>query len=599
MEPLDILFMILQLFCGLAIFLFGMDTMGDALKKAAGTRLKDLLGKLTSNPIKGFLLGLVVTAVIQSSSATTVMVVGFVNAGTMTLLQSVGVILGANLGTSVTAWLTAPAAMGGVADTGKTVMDLLKTDAWMPVLAVIGIVLTMFIKRGKKKDIGVVLLGFAVLMTGMELMSDAMKSVPEDTLKSILMIFENPILGLLAGIALTVIVQSSSASVGILQSVVGVGGKMAFSAALPIVVGQNIGTCITAILSSIGANRNGKRAAIIHLSFNVIAAVVVLSIFYIVNGIFSIIPMDATVNAWNIALTHSVYKIIAIALVFPFYKQLERLSHIIIKDKKGADEEVTNSLDERLLETPSIAAGVATDVTYKMAEVSVSAFRKALTLYREGYDPKLADEIRELEGAADKFEDALGSYLVKLSAMDMDIKESEQITKLLHLIGDLERISDHAVNVVESVEEIREKKVSFSAEARREIAVLASAVEEILTLTYNALINNDLAIAAEVEPLEEVIDDIRDRIKLNHILRLQKSECTIELGFVLSDLLTNLERVADHCSNIAACVSELARDEAFDMHKYISQMKHGSEEFKNRYVYYGTKYSLDATAAEV
>ncbi len=598
MEPLDILFMILQLLCGLAIFLFGMDTMGDALKKAAGSRLKDLLGKLTSNPIKGFLLGLIVTMVIQSSSATTVMVVGFVSAGTMTLLQATGVILGANLGTSITAWLTAPAAMGGVADTGKTFTDLLKTDGWMPILAVIGIILVMFVKRGKKKDIGVVLLGFAVLMTGMELMSDAMKSVPDDTLKGILTVFANPILGLLAGLFLTVVVQSSSASVGILQSIVGVGGIMSFGIALPIVVGQNIGTCITAILSSIGANRNGKRAAVIHLSFNVIAAVLVLAIFYIINGIFGIVPMDETVNAWNIALIHTVYKSIAIVILFPFYRQLEKISHIVIKDKKGADEEVTNALDDRLLETPSIAVGVATDVTYKMADVSIVAFRKSLQLYSGEYDPKLADEIRELEGAADKFEDALGSYLVKVSSKDLDINESEQVTKLLHLIGDLERISDHAVNIVESVEEIRDKKVSFSKEARREIAVLVSAVEEIIALAYNALINNDLVIASEVEPLEEVIDDLRDKIKLNHILRVQKNECTIELGFVLSDLLNNLERVADHCSNIAACVSELATDDALDMHKYLAKMKHDSEEFKERYAFFGNKYSLSPVVSE-
>ena len=591
MQPLDILFMVLQLLCGLAIFLYGMDAMGDALKRAAGTRLKDLLGKLTSNPFKGFLLGLIVTAVIQSSSATTVMVVGFVNSGTMTLLQSVGVILGANLGTSVTAWLTAPAAMGSVADEGKSLMDLLKTDAWMPVLAVIGIILLMFFNRGKKKDIGVVFLGFAVLMTGMELMSGAVDAIPEETLKGILMVFENPILGLLAGLTLTVIVQSSSASVGILQSIVGVGGKMAFGAALPIVVGQNIGTCVTAMLSSIGANKNGKRAAVIHLSFNVIAAVVVLSLFYVSNAIFGYLDTSFTIDAWWIAIIHTVYKVIAIAIIFPFYKQLEKLSHVIVRDKNG-EEEVVNALDERLLDTPSVAAGIATDVTYAMAQVSCDAFRKSLVLYNGPYDSKLADEVRDLEGKADMYEDALGSYLVKLSAKDMDLKESEQITKLLHLIGDLERISDHAVNIVESAEEITEKKISFSKDAQREIGVLQDAVSEILDITYRALVENDLTLAAEVEPLEEVIDDIRDQIKLNHILRLQKSECTIELGFVLSDILNNFERVADHCSNIAGCVAEIARDDALDVHKYLAQMKHGSVEFKEKYGIYRQKYSI-------
>ncbi len=582
--------MVLQLFCGLAIFLYGMDVMGDALKKAAGTRLKDLLGKMTSNPLKGFFLGLIVTAVIQSSSATTVMVVGFVNSGTMTLLQSVGVIIGANLGTAVTAWLTAPAAMG----TGDLVggwTDLLKTDAWMPILAVIGIVLIMFTKRGRKKDIGTVLIGFAVLMVGMELMSGAVDGIPDETLENILTVFQNPILGVLAGLLLTVIVQSSSASVGILQSLTGAGGTMSFGVALPIIVGQNIGTCVTAMLSSIGANKNGKRAAVIHLSFNVIAAVLVLSLFYLFNWLFSLLDVNMYINAWGVAIIHTVYKIIAIIIIFPFYKQLEKLSRVIVRDKAEQNETV-NRLDERLLETPSVAVGVATDVTYVMADISFDAFKKSLVLYKGPYDSKLADEIRDLEGKADNYEDALGSYLVKLSSCDMHEQDSEQVTKLLHLIGDLERISDHAVNIVESVEEIKEKKIAFSKEAAYELGVLQSAVSEILDITHRALVNNDLKLAAEVEPLEEVIDDLRDQIKLNHILRLQKSECTIEHGFVLSDLLNNFERVSDHCSNIAGCVVEISRHEALDMHKYLDQMKHGSEEFNEKYASYRYKYSL-------
>lgn len=591
MNTIDIILMILQLFCGLAIFLFGMDVMGDALKKAAGSRLKDLLGKLTSNPIKGFFLGLIVTAVIQSSSATTVMVVGFVNSGAMTLVQSVGVILGANLGTAVTAWLTAPAAMGGAVKEGATFMDLLKTDGWMPILAVIGIVLVMFFNKGKKKDIGTVLLGFAVLMTGMELMSGSVSGIRDD-IGGILKVFENPILGLFAGLILTVIVQSSSASVGILQSIVGAGGAMTFGAALPIVLGQNIGTCVTAMISSVGANKNGKRAAVIHLSFNVIAAVIVLALFYASNAIFSYIDTAFYIDAWWVAIIHTVYKIIAIAIIFPFYKQLEKLSHVLVKDKKGSEESIVSALDERLLPTPAVAAGIATDVAYTMAGVSFDAFYKSLAVYNGPFDPKLADEVRELESKADVYEDALGSYLVKLSAVDMDIKTSEQITKLLHIIGDLERISDHAVNVVESAEEIKDKKISFSSEAKRELAVLESAVREVLEMTHKALTTGDIALATEVEPLEEVIDDLRDQIKLNHILRLQKSECTIELGFVLSDVLNNFERVADHCSNIAACVIEIANEDALDMHKYTAKTKHGSEEFKERYAAYTAKYTL-------
>ena len=587
---MDTLFMVLKLLSGLAVFLYGMDVMGDALKKAAGTRLKDLLGKMTSNPLKGFLLGLIVTAVIQSSSATTVMVVGFVNSGTMTLLQSVGVIIGANLGTAVTAWLTAPAAMGTEEIAGGWT-DLLKTDAWMPILAVIGIILIMFVKRGKKRDIGTVLIGFSVLMVGMKLMSDAAKGIPHETLEKILTVFQNPILGVLAGLALTVIVQSSSASVGILQSLTGVGGTMSLGVALPIVVGQNIGTCVTAMLSSIGANKNGKRAAVIHLSFNVIGAVIVLALFYLVNWLVGLLDLNMYINAWGIAIIHTVYKMIAIAIIFPFYKQLEKLSKVLVRDK-AEDNETVNRLDERLLETPSIAVGAATDVTYAMAEVSFDAFKKALVLYNGPYDSKLADEIRDLEGKADNYEDALGSYLVKLSSCDMDERDSEQTTKLLHLIGDLERVSDHAVNIVESVEEIKEKKITFSNEANHELEVLQNAVSEILDITYTALIKNDLKLATDVEPLEEVIDDLRDKIKLNHIIRLQKSECTIEHGFVLSDLLNNFERVADHCSNIAGCVVEISRYEALDMHKYLSQMKHDSKEFSDKYESYTAQYSL-------
>ena len=585
---IEALLVVLQLFCGLAIFLYGMDVMGDALKKAAGNKLKTLLEKMTSNPIKGFLLGLIVTAVIQSSSATTVMVVGFVNSGTMTLLQSVGVIIGANLGTAVTAWLTAPAAMGQEVDLTWTA--LLKTDAWMPVLAVIGVVLIMFSKRNKKRDVGTILIGFAVLMVGMELMSDSVKGIDKEVLGSILTIFENPVLGVLAGLVLTVIVQSSSASVGILQTLT-IGGAMKFGMAMPIIVGQNIGTCVTAVLSSISANKNGKRAAIIHLTFNVVAALIVLPLFYLANFLFSFVDIsELTVNAWWIAGIHTVYKIIAIAIIFPFYKWLEKISRFIVRDNADANE-TTSLLDERLFETPSIAVGRATDVTYAMADIAYGALKDALATY-DNYDAKLADGVRELEGKADTYEDALGSYLVKLSACDMDMQDSAQITKLLHLIGDLERISDHAVNIVEAAEEKRDKNIEFSSEAQREIGVLKGAVGEILDLTYKALVSGDIKLSAEVEPLEQVIDDLRDQIKLNHVLRLQKSECTIEHGFILSDILNDFERVSDHCSNIAGCIVEISQYEALDMHKYLNQMKDGSEEFDKKYREYKAKYVI-------
>ena len=582
-------FDVLQLFCGLALFLYGMDVMGDALKKSAGNKLKIILAKMTSNPIKGFFLGLAVTAIIQSSSATTVMVVGFVNSGTMTLVQSVGVIIGANLGTAVTAWLTALSSIEGGSDV-LSWTEWLKPDAWMPVLAVIGICFIMFSKRGKKKDVGAILLGFAVLMVGMDLMSGSVGGLKNsETFKNILVMFENPILGVLAGTALTVIVQSSSASVGILQSLTAT-GKITYGAAIPIIMGQNIGTCITALISAISANKNGKRAAFVHLYFNVIGVVFWLSMYYIFNAIFGFLVPETFINAWGIAGVHTIFKILSIIAIGPFYKQLAKLAELTIRDSKD-DSEVVNLLDERLFETPAIAVARATEVTYSMADLSIDALNKSLRLYKS-YDQKLAYEINDLEGEADKYEDSLGSYLVKLSACYMDESDSLQITKLLHLIGDLERISDHAVNIVESAEEIKDKNIRFSDEANRELGVIMAAVEDIVNLTYRALKNNDVALAAQVESLEEVIDDLRDQIKLNHIRRLQKSECTIEHGFVLSDLLTNFERVSDHCSNIASCVAEIAQYDALDLHKYVHDIKEDNEGFVNKYNEYKTKYTI-------
>lgn len=582
------IFDVLTLFCGLALFLYGMDVMGDSLKKSAGNQLKTILGKMTSSPLRGFLLGLGVTAVIQSSSATTVMVVGFVNSGTMTLLQSVGVIMGANVGTAVTAWLTALSSIGNGGATLSWI-EWLKPDAWMPVLAVIGICLIMFAKRGKKKDVGHILLGFAVLMVGMNLMSDSVLGLKGDPeFQSILTMFKNPILGVLAGLVLTVIVQSSSASVGILQSLT-ITGAITYGAAIPIIMGQNIGTCVTALISSISANRNGKRAAMVHLYFNIIGVVVWLSLFYGINAIFSIIPTDASINAWGVAGVHTIFKILSVLVIAPFYKQLEKLAVLTVRDKKDENETV-NRLDERLFETPSIAVGQAAAVTSDMALVSVLALKKSLTLF-DSYDVKAADEVRELEERADKFEDALGSYLVKLSGCDLDNRDAVEITKLLHIIGDLERISDHSVNIVESAEEMKDKKLSFSAQATKEMSVMRAALEEILDITLKSFSENNVSLAAEVEPIEEVIDTLRDQIKLNHILRLQKSECTIEHGFVLSDILTNFERVSDHCSNIAGCVIETGSLGDLDMHKYNEEASK-SIEFKEKFAYYQEKYKI-------
>ena len=582
---------VLSLLCGLALFLYGMDVMGDGLKKSAGSSLKTTLGKFTSNPVKGFLLGLAVTAVIQSSSATTVMVVGFVNSGAMTLLQSVGVIMGANVGTAVTAWLTGLNGIGEGGEAASEFIKWLKPDAWMPVLAVIGICLVMFAKKAKKKDIGIILLGFAVLMVGMDMMSDSVSPLKSSKeFQQILTMFENPILGVLAGLILTAIVQSSSASVGILQSLTTT-GAITYGAAIPIVMGQNIGTCVTALLSSISANKNGKRAALIHLYFNIIGVVVVLSLFYIVNAIFSFSFVADAIDMWGIAGVHTLFKLICVAIIGPFYRQLERLAVLTIRDKAGDGNEATSILDERLLETPAVAVEAATRVAYSMADVSCQALIDSLSML-DNYDFKTAESIRALEGKADDYEDALGSYLVKVSACSLNEKDSGQITKLLHIIGDLERISDHAVNVLESAEEMRDKKIVFSEQATREINVLRGAISEIVTITKEAFKTNDLKRAGDVEPLEQVVDDLRDRIKLGHILRLQKSECSIEHGFILSDLLNNFERVSDHCSNIAGCVIEISAFDELNVHRYLTEVKEGSEVFEEKYKEYQRKYAL-------
>ncbi len=585
------IFDLLSLVCGLALFLYGMEVMGDALKQSAGASLKTILGKMTSNPVKGFLLGLGVTAVIQSSSATTVMVVGFVNSGTMTLLQAVGVIMGANVGTAVTAWLTGLSGLGAGAQEAMNVIRWFKPDSWMPILALIGICLIMFAKRGKKKDVGNIFLGFSVLMVGMSMMSDSVGGLAEsEKFKQILIMFENPILGVIAGLVLTAIVQSSSASVGILQSLT-VTGVITYGAAIPIIMGQNIGTCVTALLSSISANRNGKRAAMIHLYFNIIGVVVYLTLFYILNGIFHFPIVNQAIDMWGVAGVHTIFKILSVALIGPFYKQLEKLAVITIKDKKGENDTVT-LLDERLIETPAVAVGRATEVTAMMAEVATDALIRSLTLF-DKYDAKLAEEIRDLENKVDVYEDAIGSYLIQIASHTLDERDSKQITKLLHMIGDYERISDHAVNVVESVEELRDKKTMFSMDAQKELGVLREALSTILGISCEACKANDIGKAAEVEPLEQVIDELIDKMKLNHVLRLQKNECTIELGFVLNDLLVNLERVSDHCSNIAGCIIEISEYGALDMHKYIADIRHGSEKYEEKYKEYKRQYVIE------
>ena len=586
------IFDILSLFCGLALFLYGMDAMGNALKKSAGSGLKNTLGKMTASPLRGFLLGLGVTAIIQSSSATTVMVVGFVNSGTMTLFQAIGVIMGANVGTAVTAWITGLSGLGAGASAAVSALKWLKPSSWMPLVAVMGVGLIMFAKRGRKKDIGTILIGFSVLMVGMDMMADSVGGLKDsEAFKSILTVFgNNPLLGVLAGIVLTAIVQSSSASIGILQSL-STTGAITYGMAIPIILGQNIGTCVTAMMSAIGANKNGKRAAVAHLYFNVIGVVFWLSAFYIVNA-FAKFPFVAhQIDMWGIAGVHTIFKILAVGLLFPFAKYLEKLAVLTVKDKDTDDNSPSKLLDPRLIATPAIAVARATEVAKTMASISCTALRKSMKLI-SAYDAAEADLIRDLESKADVYEDELGSYLVMISGAQLTAADSHQLTKLLHIIGDFERISDHAVNIVESAEEIRDKKLAFSAEATRELAVMTAAIEEILDISEQAFCENNLPVAAKIEPLEQVVDDLKDAIKVNHVKRLQKSECSIEHGFVLSDLLNNFERVSDHCSNVGGCILELASHDALDLHKYLTEIKNNDAAFKQEFGAFQKKYSL-------
>ncbi len=591
------IFDILTLISGLALFLYGMDVMAKGLKKSAGKRLREILSGLTSSPIKGFLLGLGVTAVIQSSSAMTVMVVGFVNSGTMLLSQAITVIMGANVGTTITAWLTG---LSGVGDGGTVtgILNYLKPSAWMPVLALIGIILIMFSKKERRRDIGVILMGFAVLMVGMDVMSDAVEGLEKsETFRSVLTTFENPLLGLLAGVAITAILQSSSASIGILQSL-STTGAITYGAAMPIILGQNIGTCITALLSALGAGKSGKRAALVQLYFNVIGALVFMGGFFALDALIEFAFMESAIDMWGIAAIHTIFNLVAVLLLAPFRGMIEKLAVLSVK---GGTEEIDPYpalLDERFLDTPDVAVERAHDFAHHMMEVSVGAIKDAIGLLAD-YSEARAQGIRDAEEKVDTYEDLLGAYLISLSSGDPTREQSEEVTKLLHLIGDFERISDHAVNLVEAAEEIRDKNVSFSDEAKKELAVLMAAVTEILTIAETAYLRDDLHAASHVEPLEEVVDDLKDIVRTHHIRRLQAGKCTTEHGFILSDILTNLERVSDHCSNIAVCLMEIAEDDTLGMHGYAARLKAGSAEFEAHYREYKRIYRIEETEVGV
>ena len=578
------IFDVLTMIGGLCLFLFGMNVMGDGLERRAGNSLKTLLGKLTDSKIKGFLTGLGVTAVIQSSSATTVMVVGFVNSRLMTLTQSIGVIMGANIGTTVTAWILS---LGGISS-DSLFMQLLKPTSFTPVLALIGTVFLMFSKSTKQKDVGTILLGFATLMFGMDTMSDAVSGladIPE--FQNLFLMFENPILGVLVGAVLTGIIQSSSASVGILQALSAT-GAVSYAAAIPIIMGQNIGTCVTALLSSFGTNKNAKRAAVIHLAFNVTGTIVWLSVFSLVSGLLEPAILSQPATYMGIAVCHSLFNILCTALLLPQSSLLEKLAYLIVPEGKETAKAV--ELDERLLATPSIALGQCHQMVTKMADATVEGFRLSLHALSSG-DLSGAERIRAMEQDVDHYEDVLGTYLTKLARAQISDDDSSEVSKLLKVIGDLERISDHSVNVLESAEECKEKHIAFSEGAQAEMDVLCGALSEILTTTVEAFRSNDPDAAARVEPLEQVIDHIKATLRNRHIARLKKGECSVEAGFIWSDLLTDLERTSDHCSNIAVSILD-AQAHNMNAHQSLRSMKHGNPAFLAMLDDYSRKYRL-------
>ena len=584
------IFGVLQMIGGLALFLFGMETMGDGLTRTSGSKLQGILSSLTSSVPKGVVLGCVVTAVIQSSSATTVMLVGFVNSGIMQLSQAIPVIMGANIGTTATAWLLSLTALDG----DSVFMQLLKPMSFSPILAAIAIVFMMFMKSEKKYNIGMILIGFAVLMYGMDIMSSAvepLKDVPEFV--SILTMFSNPVLGVAAGTVFTAAIQSSSASVGILQALC-LTGSVTYGTAIPIIMGQNIETCVTAILSSIGANKGAKRVAAVHLSFNIIGTVIFLVAFYAANAALSFDFMGDVVNPANIAIIHSIFNIASTAVLLPFYRQLEKLAILVVKDapEKKVQDETLALLDDRFMDTPSVATMQCKKVAAKMAQLSRDSIMAAMGLI-DKFDEDRFKYVDLLESKIDRYEDALSEYIVKLERQELSNEDNTVLSMILHNVGDLERISDHAKNISESALELNRKSIRFSPDAEREVGIYMDAVREIVDMAVDSFIERDVEKAASVEPLEEVIDEIHAEVKNRHIERLRKGICTIELGFVLSDLGTNLERVADHCSNLAICTIEAAEG-AFDMHRYTSRIKkYDVEEFEQKERGFEAKYSLD------
>jgi len=588
------IFGILDMVCGLALFLYGMHVMGEGLKRASGGRMESILEKLTSNTLMGVLLGALVTAVIQSSSATTVMVVGFVNSGIMKLTQAAGVIMGANIGTTMTSWILSLAGLEG----SNLFVQLLKPTSFTPVLAIVGVALVMFAKAERKHHIGTVLAGFAVLMTGMTMMSDAVKplaNVPEFT--NILLMFTNPILGMLAGFVLTAVIQSSSASVGILQALC-ITGAVRYSAALPIIMGQNIGTCVTALLSGIGASKNARRASLMHLYFNLIGTIVFMIVFYAINAFVPFAFLGDTANAAGIAVIHTAFNVIATVCWLPFGKALVALAMLTIRDDEQVEKiDDFKLLDERFLATPGLAVEQCRVVARRMAELTREAIFEALRVVDErAYTEEIDERIRALEKKIDHYEDNLGTYMVKLSRARLSKADGHTLSVLLHSISDFERISDHAVNLIKAAQEMAEKKMSFSDSAARELHIFAKAVHDIVERSVTCFLDSDAILAKSVEPLEQCIDDLNVTIKGRHIERLTAGECTIELGFVLTDICTDFERVADHCSNIAIYQIQVPNDE-YDTHEYLHNMRRvDRDEFEQEELRYEELYRLPEKA---
>ena len=591
------IFGVLSLIGGLAIFLYGMDLLGEGLTGASGGKLEKILEKLTSNPLKAVLLGAGVTAVIQSSSATTVMVVGFVNSGIMKLSQAVGVIMGANIGTTITSWILS---LTGI-ESSNIFISLLKPTSFSPVLAAVGIVFLMFLKKDSLKNPGKIMIGFALLMYGMDAMSSSVAPLAEvPQFASILTAFSNPLLGMLAGMLFTAIIQSSSASVGILQALCST-GILSYATALPIIMGQNIGTCVTALLSSIGATKNGKRAAIIHLYFNVIGTVTFMIVFYALNAVIHFSFLNLTAQEFGIAVIHTTFNIITTAYLLPLRKVLEKLAYATIKldddEKRIMDSRRENEfalLDDRFLEAPSLAVEHCKQVINKMADISRESLFISMSLIG-GYDEEQALRVGELETRADKYEDALGTYIMKISTKNLKKEDSEMLNVMLHCIGDFERISDHACNLCDSARELQQKNMQFSPKAETELDILSSAVREAVDISFDAFKSNNKNEADKVEPLEELIDTLSVELKARHIRRLREGKCTIELGFAHSDILNNLERVADHCSNIAVDVIQSDQLE-FDAHEYLDRIKNkDNQQFAKDYKAYKDKYRLPET----